>query len=183
MPTSQDLPNPGIEPASLTSPTLQADSLPIEPTGKLKGNSNYCCFVQLLSHVQLSCDPMDCSPPGSSVHRISQARYWTGLPFPSPEDLPDPGIKPGSPALQTDSLLSQPQRSPTLASLLFFKPAGIFLPQDLCTGFSWLIFTPSSLCIKYRSLTETYPITLLIPALLIPHIMLYLFFFHSSKTL
>ena len=30
--------------------------------------------------------------------------YWSGLPFPFPRDLPDPGIKPGSPALQTDSL-------------------------------------------------------------------------------
>ena len=51
------------------------------------------------------CDPMDCSPPGSSVHGISQARIpRSGLPFPSPGDLPDPGIEPGSPALQVDSL-------------------------------------------------------------------------------
>ena len=35
-------------------------------------------------------DPMDNSPPGSSVHGILQARYWRGLPFPSPGDLPDP---------------------------------------------------------------------------------------------
>ena len=41
-------------------------------------------------------DPMDCSPPGSSVHGIFQAGV---LPFPSPEDLPDPGIEPRSPAL------------------------------------------------------------------------------------
>ena len=34
--------------------------------------------------------------------------YWSGLPFPSPGDLPDPGIEPGSPALQADSLLSEP---------------------------------------------------------------------------
>ena len=96
-----------------------------------------------LSHVRL-CDPMDCSPPGSSVHGIfhtnilewvavsfsrgsSQLRdrtqvshiagrfftvwatreaqtYWSGSPIPSPGDPPDPGIKPGSPALQVDSL-------------------------------------------------------------------------------
>jgi len=37
---------------------------------------------------------MDCSPPGSSVHGILQARiYWSGLPWPPPGDLPDPGIK------------------------------------------------------------------------------------------
>ena len=38
-----------------------------------------------LSRLQLFCDPMDCSPPGSSVHGISQQKYWSGLPFPSPE--------------------------------------------------------------------------------------------------
>ena len=52
---------------------------------------------------------MDCIiPPGSSVHGISQAEYWSGLPFPSPGDLPNPGIKPGSPALQADSLPCEP---------------------------------------------------------------------------
>ena len=38
---------------------------------------------------------------------ISRQEYWSGLPFPSPRELPDPGIKPKSPALQTDSLLSE----------------------------------------------------------------------------
>ena len=51
---------------------------------------------------------MDCSPRGSSVHGILQARNWTGLSFPSPGDLPDPGIEPRSPALQADTLTSEP---------------------------------------------------------------------------
>ena len=51
-----------------------------------------------------SCDPMDCSLPGSSVHGISQQEYWSGFPFSSPGDLSDPGIEPGPPAQQTDSL-------------------------------------------------------------------------------
>ena len=38
--------------------------------------------------------------------------YWSGLPFPSPEDLPDPGIEPRSPALQADSLLTEPRGTP-----------------------------------------------------------------------
>ena len=38
--------------------------------------------------------------------------YWSGLPFPTPGDLPDPGIKSGSPALQADSLLSEPPWKP-----------------------------------------------------------------------
>ena len=40
--------------------------------------------------------------------------YWSGLPFPSPGDLPDPGIKPGSPTLQADPLPSEPPGSPKL---------------------------------------------------------------------
>ena len=48
---------------------------------------------------------MDCNLPGSSVHGFSKQEYWSGLPFPSPGDLPNPGIKPASPALQEDSLL------------------------------------------------------------------------------
>ena len=42
---------------------------------------------------------MDCSPPSSSVHGIFQQGYWSGLLFPPPGDLPDPGIEPVSPAL------------------------------------------------------------------------------------
>ena len=42
--------------------------------------------------------------------RCSRQEYWSGEPFPSPGDLPDPGkIKPRSPTLQADSLLSEPQ--------------------------------------------------------------------------
>ena len=42
---------------------------------------------------------MDYGLPGFSVHGILQAEYWSGLPFPPPGDLPDPGMEPGSPAL------------------------------------------------------------------------------------
>ena len=56
------------------------------------------------------CDPMDGSPPGSSVHEIFPGKdTGGGLPFPCPGDLPNPGIKPGSPALQADSLLTELQ--------------------------------------------------------------------------
>ena len=44
----------------------------------------------------------------------SKQEYWSGLPFPSPKDVPDPGIEPGSPALQGDSLLSEPPKCHTL---------------------------------------------------------------------
>ena len=58
-----------------------------------------------------SCAPMDCSPSGSSVHGDS-SRKNAGLTFPSPGDIPDPGIEPGTPALQADSLPSEPPGKP-----------------------------------------------------------------------
>ena len=54
------------------------------------------------------CDPMDCTLPGFSVHGISRQEYWSGLPFPSPGDLPDPGIEPRSLALLADALPCEP---------------------------------------------------------------------------
>ena len=42
---------------------------------------------------------------------FSRQEYWSGLPFPSPGDLPDPGIEPGSPTLQADSLLTELQEN------------------------------------------------------------------------
>ena len=53
------------------------------------------------------CDPLDCSPLGSSLHEFFRQECWSGLSCPSPEDLPNPGIEPMSPvapALQVDSL-------------------------------------------------------------------------------
>ena len=57
------------------------------------------------------CDPMDWGLPGSSVHGTFSQEYWSGLPIPSPGYLPDPRIKPRSPALRADALLSELQSS------------------------------------------------------------------------
>ena len=46
---------------------------------------------------------------------FSRQEHWSGLPFPSPGDLPDPGIESGSPALQADSLLSEPAGKPQVS--------------------------------------------------------------------
>ena len=56
------------------------------------------------------CDPVDCSPPVFSA--FFREEYWSGLPFPSPGDIPEPGIQPRSPALQADSLPSEPPGKP-----------------------------------------------------------------------
>ena len=55
---------------------------------------------------------MKCSLSSSSAHEIPQQEYWSGLPFPTLGDLPNPGIKPRSPALQADSLPAEPPGKP-----------------------------------------------------------------------
>ena len=56
-----------------------------------------------------SCDLVDCSLPGSSLPvGFSRQKYWSGLPCSPPGDRPDPGIEPGSVALQAGSLPSEP---------------------------------------------------------------------------
>ena len=54
------------------------------------------------------CDRLDCNPSGSSVHGVLQARQEYRSPFPSPGDISNPGIELGSPALQANSLPSEP---------------------------------------------------------------------------
>ena len=65
-------------------------------------------FFKLPSHVQLFVTPWTkaCQAPLSMDS--SRQQYWSGLPFPPPGDLPDPGIKPRSPALHVDSLPPEP---------------------------------------------------------------------------
>ena len=52
---------------------------------------------------------------------FSRQEYWSGLLFPSPRDLPDPGMKPGSPALQADSSPSEPSGKPIALRLKLLK--------------------------------------------------------------
>ena len=59
-----------------------------------------------------SCDPMDCSLPGSSSMEFSRQEYWSGLSFPPPGDLPESGIQPESPALAGGFLTAEPPGKP-----------------------------------------------------------------------
>ena len=54
------------------------------------------------------CDPTDCSPQAFLSMGFFRQEYWSGLPFPSPRDLPNPGIQARSLALQADSLSTEP---------------------------------------------------------------------------
>ena len=87
------------------------------------------------------CDPTDSSLPGSSVHGIPRQRYWSGLPFLPPGDLPDPGIKPRSPA------------SPALAGGFFATWATREALVQLCPNFSrgpaFTISAMSLCCLNY----------------------------------
>ena len=68
-----------------------------------------CCCCLVAQSCPTLCHPMECSPPGSSVHGDSpRQEYWSRLPCPPPGYLPNPGIEPRSPTLQVDSLLTEP---------------------------------------------------------------------------
>ena len=81
------------------------------------GPLNFMCSwwteVKLLSRVQLFAIPWTVANGAPPSMGFSRQEYWSGLPFPSPGELPDPGIEPGSPALQADALLSEPQGKPS----------------------------------------------------------------------
>ena len=68
--------------------------------------------VKLLSHVHLFATPWTVAYKAPLSMEFSRQEYWSGLPFPSPGDLPDPGIKPRSPALQADALPCEPPGKP-----------------------------------------------------------------------
>ena len=64
--------------------------------------------VRSLSHVQLFAAPWTVAHQTPPAMEFFRQEYWSGLPFPSPVDLPDQGIKPGSPASRADALPSEP---------------------------------------------------------------------------
>ena len=77
-----------------------------------KGNAKECSKLKLLSYVQLFKTSWTVAYQASLSMGFSRQEYQSGLPFPSPEDLPDPGIEPRSPTLQADALPSEPPGKP-----------------------------------------------------------------------
>ena len=104
----------------------------------------YCVCVQ--SSLTL-CDPVDCSLPGSSVQGFFKQEYWSGLPFPPPQNLPDPGIKLTSPALAGGFFMTDPPG----------KPQRKNTPNHTCTHICVLVF----FC--YVLLNPWFKLILLIP--------------------
>ena len=118
--------------------------------------------VKLLSRVLLFATPWTVAFQAPPSMGFSRQEYWSGLPFPPPGDLPNPGIEPGSPALQADTLPFEPPSKPWLQKIPWrrkWQPILVLLPgtfhgQRSLEGYSpwgrkesntteWLRFTSS----------------------------------------
>ena len=101
-PPPGDLPDLGIEPASLRCPALAGGFFTTSATCSL-----VTVKVKSLSCVRLFATPWTGAYQAPPSMGFSRQEYWSGLSFPSPGDLPGPGIKPKSPTFQADALTSE----------------------------------------------------------------------------
>ena len=90
----------------------------VEPTEVTVSLSLVLCVLSHFSHVQLFVTPWTVVHQDPLSMEFSRQEHWSGLPSPSPGDLPDAEIRPPSPALQADSLPSEPPGSLILPMLL-----------------------------------------------------------------
>ena len=103
--------------------------------------------MKSLSRVWLFATPRTVVNQAPLSMGFSRQECWSGLPFPSPGDLPDPGIEPQSPALQADSLRAEPQGKPKntgVGSLSLLQ--GIFPTQESNQGVlhcTWILYQVS----------------------------------------
>ena len=99
--------------------------------------------VKLLSRVRLFATPRTVAYRAPPSMGFSRQEYWSGLSFPSPGDLPDPGIEPGSPALRANALPSEPQGKPVQSPshVQFFSTLCIVACQALLSStICWSLF-------------------------------------------
>ena len=102
------------------------------------------------SHVWLFATPWTVANQAPLSRGFSRQEYWSGLPFPSPGDLPNPGIEPGSPALQAEALPSEP---PGLNP----SPKVTNIPQDqISTPLLWNIWSVASYWFVLKPLINSY---------------------------
>ena len=133
-PSPGDLPNPGIKPPF---PALQVDDLQSEPLGKLKTDPRegiyYMCLV-----IQLCVTLCNHGPSFTRLlcpWGLFRPENWSGYPCPPPGHLPNTGIKPRPPALQADSLPSEPAGKPKNTGMgSLFLLQGIFPTQGSNPG-------------------------------------------------
>ena len=110
---------------------------------------------------------MDGRPPGSSVMRFSRQGYWSRLPFPSPGDLPNPGIEPRPPTLQADSCFFVCGLSRFSHVRLFATPQTVARQAPLSMEFSRQEYQSGLPCLPPRDVPDsgTEPEPLMSPAL------------------
>ena len=102
--------------SSTPAELLEAEDGILVTSSQLQNEHTFHCPVPS-SSVSHSAVPLSLQHPRTVAHQgplsvgFSRQQYWSGLPFPSPEDLPHPGIEPKSPALQVDTLPSELQGS------------------------------------------------------------------------
>ena len=106
---------------------------------------------------------------------ILRQEYWSGLPFPTPGNHPDPGIKLGSPALQVDSLTSEPPWKPKkhICCCSVTKLCLILFDSMDCSTPAYLSFTISWSLLKLMSIKLVMPsnhLVLCCPLLLLPSV-------------
>ena len=94
-------------------------------SGERKGKK-----VKSLSRVRLAATPWTAAHQAPLSMGFSRQEYWSGLPFPSPGDHPDPGIEPKSPTLQPDALTSEPPGKPREGSGNPFQYSCMETPMD-----------------------------------------------------
>ena len=123
--------------------------------------------VKSLSRVRLFDTPWTVAYQAPPTMGFSRQEYWSGLPFPSPGDLPNPGIEPGSPTLEADALTSEP---PSLER--FKNPKSWWEGLKECSkntsGPLFSILSPPQLA-KFRVSAHTSTTSSRVPRLLQPH--------------
>ena len=115
-------------------------------------------------HVQLFVTLWTVTRQAPLSMRFFRQEYWSGLPFPSPGDLPDPGIEPMSPALQADSLLSEQPGKPwwIVAVVQLLSPFRLFVTLQTAACQACLSFTISWSLLKFMSIELMMPSNYLI---------------------
>ena len=103
--------------------------------------------VKLLGSVRLFATPWGVAYQDPPSMGFSRQEYWSGLPFPSPGDLPNPGIEPGSPALRADALPSEPLGK-TIFRVYIYKAE---LVKFYSQHFHFYI-TPKYTCIHFKDI-------------------------------
>ena len=111
--TSQRVPNsscaPHLHPATSRRPPPLSTAPPASnPNSKSNPKPNSNTNLKVFSRVRVFATPWAVAHQAPRFMEFSRQEYWSGLPFPSPGDLLDPRIKPGSPALQAVAELSEP---------------------------------------------------------------------------